>query len=122
MSREAHVQFCERLGVRLPGATHLVICCRSGAELALATMRAMMSRLKLTVNDSKTRVCYLPEERFDFLGYTFGRCYSMRKGRGFLGTVPSKKGYNASVVRLATRPDSTQSGKTRRSWWRSSTG
>src|SRR5271157_4315644 len=22
MSREAHVQFCERLGVRLPGATH----------------------------------------------------------------------------------------------------
>ena len=54
-------------------------------------MRAMMSKLKLTVNDSKTRVCYLPEERFDFLGYTFGRCYSMRKGRVFLGTVPSKK-------------------------------
>ena len=72
-------------------ADDLVICCRSGAEPALAMMRAMMSRLKLTVNDSKTRVCYLPEERFDFLGYTFGRCYSMRKGRVFLGTVPSKK-------------------------------
>ena len=72
-------------------ADDLVICCRSGAEPALATMRAMMSKLKLTVNDSKTRVCYLPEERFDFLGYTFGRCYSMRKGRVFLGTVPSKK-------------------------------
>ena len=25
MSREAHVQFCESLGVKLPGATHLVI-------------------------------------------------------------------------------------------------
>jgi len=72
-------------------ADDLVICCRSGAEPALAMMRAMMSKLKLTVNDSKTRVCYLPEERFDFLGYTFGRCYSMRKGRVFLGTVPSKK-------------------------------
>ena len=72
-------------------ADDLVICCRSGAEQALAMMRAMMSKLKLTVNDSKTRVCYLPEERFDFLGYTFGRCYSMRKGRVFLGTVPSKK-------------------------------
>jgi hypothetical protein len=23
MSREAHVQFCESLGVRFPGATHL---------------------------------------------------------------------------------------------------
>ncbi len=72
-------------------ADDLVICCRSGAEQALAMMRAMMSKLKLTVNDSKTRVCYLPEERFDFLGYTFGRCYSMRKGRVFLGPVPSKK-------------------------------
>ena len=69
----------------------LVICCRVGAEQALAAMRVMMSKLKLTVNESKTRVCYLPEEKFDFLGYTFGRCYSMRKGRVFLGTVPSKK-------------------------------
>jgi len=51
----------------------------------------MMSKLKLTVNENKTRVCYLPEEKFDFLGYTFGRCYSMRRGRVYLGTVPSKK-------------------------------
>jgi RNA-directed DNA polymerase len=72
-------------------ADDLVICCRVGAEQALAQMRAMMSKLKLTVNESKTRVCYLPDEKFDFLGYTFGRCYSMRKGRVYLGTVPSKK-------------------------------
>src|SRR5438552_9951972 len=72
-------------------ADDLVICCRVGANQALAAMRVMMSKLKLTVNESKTRVCYLPEEKFDFLGYTFGRCYSMRKGRVYLGTVPSKK-------------------------------
>ena len=72
-------------------ADDLVICCREGAEHALATMRQMMSKLKLTVNATKTRVCKLPEERFDFLGYTFGRCYSIRRGRVFLGTVPSKK-------------------------------
>ena len=40
-------------------------------------MRNMMSKLKLTVNESKTRVCRLPEEEFDFLGYTFGRCYCL---------------------------------------------
>jgi len=45
-----------------------------------------MSKLKLTVNDTKTRVCKLPEEKFDFLGYTFGRCYSA-KGRAYLGIV-----------------------------------
>jgi group II intron reverse transcriptase/maturase len=72
-------------------ADDLVICCRGGAERALATMRRMMSKLKLTVNEAKTRICKLPEEKFDFLGYTFGRCYSMMKKRVFLGTVPSQK-------------------------------
>lgn len=72
-------------------ADDLVICCRAGAEEALASMRKMMSKLKLTVNESKTRVCHLPEERFDFLGYTFGRCYSAKTGQAYLGTVPSKK-------------------------------
>jgi len=72
-------------------ADDLVICCRVGAEQALYEMRAMMSKLKLTVNEKKTRVCYVPEEKFDFLGYTFGRCYSMRRGRVYLGTTPSKE-------------------------------
>src|SRR5690348_9026301 len=54
-------------------------------------MRDMMRRLKLTVNENKTRVCRLPEEKFDFLGYTFGRCYSSQTGRAYLGTTPSKQ-------------------------------
>jgi RNA-directed DNA polymerase len=59
-------------------------------------MRAMMTKLKLTVNDSKTRVAKLPEERFDFLGYTFGRFYSTKTGRAYFGTVPAK----SRVVRI----------------------
>src|SRR5450631_4449289 len=72
-------------------ADDLVICCRGRAEEALATMRDIMTKLKLTVNETKTRICKLPEEKFDFLGYTFGRCYSPKTGRAYLGTVPSKK-------------------------------
>jgi group II intron reverse transcriptase/maturase len=72
-------------------ADDLVICCRGQAEEALDTMRNMMTKLKLTVNEKKTRVCKLPEEKFDFLGYTFGRCYSRKTGRAYLGTIPSKK-------------------------------
>ena len=72
-------------------ADDLVICCRAKAEEALVTMQDMMSKLKLTVNASKTRVCKLPEEKFDFLGYTFGRCYSPKTGRAYLGTIPSKQ-------------------------------
>src|SRR5215469_6719842 len=72
-------------------ADDMVICCRASAEEALVTMRRIMGKLKLTVNETKTRVCKLPEEKFDFLGYTFGRCYSPKTGRAYLGTVPSKK-------------------------------
>jgi RNA-directed DNA polymerase len=72
-------------------ADDLVICCRGSAEEALAVMRDIMRKLKLTVNETKTRVCRLPEEKFDFLGYTFGRCYSPQTGRVYLGTVPSRK-------------------------------
>ena len=72
-------------------ADDLVIRCRGRAEEALGSMRDIMTKLKLTVNETKTRVCKLPEEKFDFLGYTFGRCYSTQTGRVYIGTVPSKK-------------------------------
>lgn len=82
----------KRLGACIVNyADDLVICCRGSAEEALTTMRVMMTKLKLTVNETKTRVAKLPEEKFDFLGYTFGRCYSTKTGRAYLGTVPAKK-------------------------------
>jgi hypothetical protein len=58
-----------RLGAHIVNyADDLVICCRGRAEEALAAMRSMMTKLKLTVNETKTRVARLPEEKFDFLG------------------------------------------------------
>jgi RNA-directed DNA polymerase len=82
----------QRLKARIVNyADDLVICCRGGGAQALDAMRNMMRRLRPTVNDTKTRVCKLPEEKFDFLGYTFGRCYSPQTGRAYLGTTPSKQ-------------------------------
>ena len=82
----------KRLQARIVNyADDLVICCRGQAEEALARMRDIMTKLKLTVNETKTRVCKLPGEKFDFLGYTFGRCYSPKTGRAYIGTIPSKK-------------------------------
>jgi hypothetical protein len=72
-------------------ADDLVICCRGSAEEASAAMQHLMERLALTVNTSKTRVCRVPDDTFDFLGYTFGRCYSPKTGRAYLGTRPSRK-------------------------------
>jgi group II intron reverse transcriptase/maturase len=82
----------KRLGACIVNyADDMVICCRGRAEEALTAMRVMMTKLKLTVNETKTRVAKLPEEKFDFLGYTFGRYYSPITGRAHLGSAPSKK-------------------------------
>ena len=91
-------------------ADDLVICCRGKADEALVTMRNMMTKLKLTVNETKTRVCKLPEEKFDFLGYSFGRCYSPKTGRAYLGTTPSKKRVQriCQAISEATRRSQTQ--------------
>jgi group II intron reverse transcriptase/maturase len=72
-------------------ADDFVICCRGTAEEAMTAMRQMMDRLRLTVNEAKTRICCLPDESFNFLGYTIGRCYSGRTRKAYLGTRPSEK-------------------------------
>jgi group II intron reverse transcriptase/maturase len=72
-------------------ADDFVICCRGTAAQAMAAMRDMMAKLKLTVNETKTRLRRLPGETFDFLGYTIGRCYSKQTGRAYLGTRPAAK-------------------------------
>jgi group II intron reverse transcriptase/maturase len=72
-------------------ADDFVICCRGSADKAMHAMRDMMARLKLTVNETKTHVCRVPDESFDFLGYTFGRGYAPRTGQPYIGARPSKK-------------------------------
>lgn len=82
----------QRFGAEIVNyADDLVICCGHGAEEALVALRDLMVRLKLTLNEQKTRVCHLPEDAFDFLGYTIGRCHSPKTGRAYLGTRPSKR-------------------------------
>ena len=72
-------------------ADDFVLLCRPGhGEAAMADMRKLMSRLGLTVNEKKTRLVTLPDEQFDFLGYTVGRFYG-KGGRPFWGTRPSKR-------------------------------
>ena len=92
----------ERLGSRIVTyADDLVILCRrSKAEEALQRMREIMGRLKLTVNEEKTRICKVPEGEFDFLGYTFGRLYSPKTGKAYIGYRPSKKSIRRMIEKV----------------------
>src|SRR3974390_1677460 len=82
-------------------ADDLVILCRRGkAEEALQQLRMIMGKLKLTVNEEKTRIRKVPEEEFDFLGSSFGRMYSERTGQARLGYRPSKKSIKRMVEQI----------------------
>ena len=82
-------------------ADDFVICCRGSGEQAMLAMRRLIAALKLTVNEDKTRSCRIPGKPFDFLGYTFGRCYSTTTGRAYIGTRPSKQSIHKVCRRIS---------------------
>ena len=97
----------QSLGSRLVNyADDLVILCRrDSAENALHRLREIMGKLKLTVNEEKTRICRVPDGEFDFLGYTFGRMYSSETGKARLGYRPSKKSIKRMVEKVHALTD-----------------
>src|SRR5882757_5520265 len=77
-------------------ADDFVILSRGHAAEALAWTDGVMTRLGLTLNRTKTRLCDARSDRFDFLGYSFGSHCHRQQGRWFTGASPSDK----SVQRL----------------------
>ena len=91
MSGDVHVRFCESLGVRSPGATHLVILSRGNAAEALNWTRQVVTRMGVTLNEAKTSIKQARQESFSFLGYTFGPQRYKKDGHWYVGASPSKK-------------------------------
>lgn len=77
-------------------ADDFVILCRGHAEKALAEADQILTRIGLTINQTKTRICHVWQEPFDFLGYSFGVQHRFGSGQRYLGAFPSVK----SVRRL----------------------
>jgi RNA-directed DNA polymerase len=82
-------------------ADDFVICCRGSAAEAMTVMRDMMAQLKLTVNETKTRLCRGPDEPFNFLGYTIGRLYSPKTGRSYIGVRPSDQKLQGLCLKIS---------------------
>jgi RNA-directed DNA polymerase len=80
-------------------ADDFVILSRGHAAEALTWTRAVMTKLGLTLNETKTAIRDARRERFDFLGYSFGPHRYRKDGHWYLGASPSKK----SVQRLKTK-------------------
>jgi RNA-directed DNA polymerase len=80
----------------------VILCVNKGQEV-YAAMKRMMEKLGLKVNEDKTRLCRVPEESFEFLGYSFGRCYSTKSGKVYIGTRPSPKKVKGIIERISQR-------------------
>jgi RNA-directed DNA polymerase len=72
-------------------ADDFVILSRERAAEALAWTKVVMTRLGLTLNEAKTSLKNARQERFDFLGYSFGPHRYKANGRWYLSASPSKK-------------------------------
>jgi RNA-directed DNA polymerase len=92
-------------------ADDFVILCRRTAAQAREQMQKIMGKLKLTVNEEKTRIARLPEESFDFLGYTIGRCYSPRTGGTFISVRPARKRVRALCEKISRMTERKSYGK-----------
>ena len=79
-------------------ADDFVILSRGCAAEALAWTKGVMTRLGLTLNETKTSLRDARQERFTFLAYSFGPHWFKANGKRYLGASPSKK----SVQRLKT--------------------
>jgi RNA-directed DNA polymerase len=77
-------------------ADDFVILSRGKAAEALNWTRQVVTRLGLTLNETKTCIRPARKERFNFLGYTFGPHHNRKTGHRYLGASPSKK----AVARL----------------------
>ena len=72
-------------------ADDFVMPSRGKAKEALEWTRGVLERLGLTLNEKKTSIRNARQERFDFLGYTFGPHINPRGGGRYLGYSPSQK-------------------------------
>jgi RNA-directed DNA polymerase len=77
----------------------LIFAVRRNGDGLPRPVRSWMTKLGLTLNEVKTSLKNARQERFDFLGYSFGPHWYKANGKWYLGASPSKK----SVQRLKTK-------------------
>jgi RNA-directed DNA polymerase len=94
-------------------ADDFVILSRGRAAEALTWTKAVTTKLGLMLNEAKTSLKDARQERFNFLGYSFGPHYYRANGHRYLGASPSKK----SVKRLKTTVSNLLVPGNNDPWW-----
>ena len=101
--------------MRLPGATHPIVHCKTEgkAQEVRAAIAARLEECRLELHPEKTKIVYCkdddrrgtyPNEKFDFLGYTFRpRRSKNRKGKHFINFSPAISDKAVRAIRAEIR-------------------
>jgi len=87
-------------------ADDFVILSKGFAKQSLDWSKQAIEELGLQLNEEKTSVVNAWQDRFNFLGYTFGKHWSYKNGRWYLGASPSKNSVASlkRTIRKILRP------------------
>lgn len=72
-------------------ADDFVVLCRGKTELPLATVRQILERLELTLNENKTHIVDAKKESFNFLGFSIRVSKSWKSGKRYTHICPAAK-------------------------------
>ncbi len=86
-------------------ADDLCVLGKAPAAEMLAAVERLVTGLKLTVNERKTRCLRCPEEPMEFLGYRFGWNYRPHGGHAYIGNRPSKASVQSICRKISERTD-----------------
>jgi len=99
-------QLCWKLKARIVRyADDFVVLCGGQVEPPLATVRQVLDRLELTLNESKTRIVDARKESFTFLGFTIRVSKSWKTGKSYSHVCPAPKALAKIKARLKQQTD-----------------
>ncbi len=100
-------QMQKRIGARIVRyADDIVILCRYGTERPMTALRQILERMKLTLNEAKTKTVDAYNGKFGFLGFTIWMGKGRKTGNYYPHVQPSKKSLQTikdRITELTTR-------------------
>ncbi len=87
-------------------ADDFVVLCAGSVDPALATVRQVLDRLELTLNENKTRIVDARKESFNFLGFVIRVSKGLKTGKSYPHVCPAPKSLakiKDRITQLTTR-------------------
>ena len=86
-------------------ADDFVVLCAGAVDAPLATVRQVLERLDLTLNETKTRVVDARQESFNFLGFSIRVSKSWKSGKSYTHVCPAPKSLAKIKDRMKQQTD-----------------